>query len=71
MRKKIYSINIMANLQNFKNQNQTNFLTGIGQKVKHLAALGMELKGLYEAGRTVYALGSAAAPYILPVLGVL
>ena len=61
----------MANLQNFKNQKQTNCLTGVGQKVKHLAQIGMELKGLYEAGRTVYTSGQAAAPYVLPVLGVL
>ena len=61
----------MANLLNYRHQKQTNYLTGIGQKVKHLAQIGMELKGLYDAGRTVYTLGQAAAPYVLPVLGVL
>jgi hypothetical protein len=61
----------MANLLNYRNQHQTNYLVGIGQKVKHLAQIGMELKGLYEAGRTLYAVGQAAAPYVLPVLGVL
>ena len=64
----------MANLLNYRNQHQTNYLTGVGQKVKHLAQIGVELKGLYDAGRTLYALGSAAAPYVsaaLPVLGVL
>jgi hypothetical protein len=64
----------MSNLQNFKHRSHTNLLTGVGQKVKHLVTLGMELKGLYDAGRTVYALGSAAAPYVqaaLPLLGAL
>jgi hypothetical protein len=64
----------MGNLQNYKHRSHVNFLTGVGQKVKHLVTLGMELKGLYDAGRTIYALGSAAAPYVeaaLPVLGIL
>ena len=64
----------MSNLQNFKHRSHTNLFTGVGQKVKHLVTLGMELKGLYDASRALYAVGSAAAPYVqaaLPVLGIL
>jgi hypothetical protein len=31
----------MANLQNYNNKSQTNYLSGIGQKVKNLAEIGM------------------------------
>ena len=29
------------------------------------------VKGIYDTGRAVYAIGQAAAPYVLPLLGVL
>ena len=61
----------MSNLQNFKHPRHINFLTGVGEKVKHLTHIGMQLKGLYDAGKAAYVVGEAVAPYVLPLLGVL
>ena len=61
----------MANLQNYQKRHHVNFLTGVGEKVKHLVQLGAGLKGAYDTAKTVYSLGQAAAPYILPLLGAL
>ena len=59
----------MSNLQNFKHRSHTNFLTGVGQKVKHLSEIGAQLKTLYDVGKAGYVLGEAAAPYLIPLLG--
>ena len=61
----------MGNLQNHKKHGHINYLTGIGEKVKHLVELGAGIKGAYNTAKTVYSLGQAAAPYILPLLGAL
>jgi phage-related protein len=59
----------MANLQNHITNNHVNYMTGIGQKVKHLANLGAKVKGAYDTARTIYSLAQAAAPYVMPLLG--
>ena len=46
-----------------------NYKTNFGQKVKNLVELGAHLKGIYDTGKAVYAIGSAAAPYVIPLLG--
>lgn len=64
----------MANLQNYSSKSQTNYLSGIGQKVKNLAEIGMGIKHAYDTAKTVYSIAQAAAPYVeaaLPLLGVL
>jgi len=61
----------MANLQNYRRNHHVNFLTGVGEKVKNLVEFGAGLKGAYDTAKTVYSLGQAAAPYILPLLGAL
>ena len=61
----------MGNLQNHRKPGHMNYLTGMGEKVKNLVELGAGLKGAYDVAKTVYSLGSAAAPYLLPLLGAL
>jgi hypothetical protein len=64
----------MVNLQNYTNKSQTNYLTGIGHKVKHLAGIGMGIKHACDTAKTVYSIAQAAAPYVeaaLPLLGIL
>ena len=64
----------MANLMNYKKHHQVNYMTGIGQKVKHLVELGAGLKGAYDTAKTIYSVAQVAAPYVeavLPLLGVL
>ena len=64
----------MANLQNYSNKSQINYLSGIGQKVKHFAEIGAGLKHAYDTAKTVYSIAQAAAPYVeaaLPIFGVL
>ena len=52
----------MANLQNFRGNQRPNWLTGLGQKVKHAAEFAGAVKGIYDVGRTVYTGFVAAAP---------
>ena len=61
----------MANLQNFRNNKHHGLYQGLGQKIKNIAELAGTVKGIYDTGRAVYSLGQMAAPYILPLLGVL
>ena len=44
-------------------------MSGIGQKVKHLAELGAKVKGAYDTAKTIYSLAQVAAPYVMPLLG--
>jgi len=61
----------MANLQNHRKPSHTNYMTGLGQKVKHLAEFGAGVKHAYDIAKTVYTIGQTAAPYLLPLLGAL
>ena len=64
----------MANLQNYSKKSQTSYITGIGQKVKNLAEIGIGLKSAYDIAKTFYSIAQAAAPYVeaaLPLIGVL
>ena len=54
----------MANLQNFRNNQRPDWITGLGQKVKQAAVFVGSVKGMYEVGRTVYSGFVAAAPYL-------
>jgi hypothetical protein len=54
----------MANLQNFRNNQRPDWITGLGQKVKQAAEFAGSVKGIYEVGRTVYSGFVAAAPYL-------
>ena len=54
----------MANLQNFRDNQRPNWITGLGQKVKNVAEFAGAVKGIYEVGRTVYSGFVAAAPYL-------
>ena len=42
---------------------------GLGHKIKDIAKLAGTVKGIYDTSRTVYSIASAAAPYVLPLLG--
>ena len=61
----------MANLQNYSKNRHVNYLSGIGQKVKHLAEFGAKVKGAYDTAKTIYSLAQVAAPYVMPLLGVI
>lgn len=54
----------MANLQNFRNNQRPDWITGLGQKVKNAAEFAGAVKGIYEVGKTVYSGFVAAAPYL-------
>ena len=58
----------MANLQNFRDNQRPDWLTGLGQKVKNAAEFVGAVKGMYEVGRTVYSGFAVAAPYIEAVM---
>ena len=59
----------MANLMHHRKPSHVNYMTNFGQKVKNLVELGAQIKGIYDTSKAVYAIGSAAAPYVLPLLG--
>ena len=64
----------MANVQNYSKKSPTSYITGIGQKVKNLAEIGIRLKSAYDTAKTFYSVAQAAAPYVeaaLPLIGVL
>ena len=61
----------MANLQNYRNNRHNGLSQGLGQKIKNIAELAGTVKGIYDTGRAVYSIGQMAAPYLLPLLGVL
>ena len=58
----------MANLMNHNKQQHINYMTGIGQKVKHLAKLGGHIKGIYEGAKQAFAIGTAVGEAIVPIL---
>ena len=64
----------MANLMNYTNNKHHGLSEGLGHKIKDLAKLAGTVKGIYDTGKTIYSIASAAAPYVemaLPLLGVL
>ena len=54
----------MANLQNFRRQQDTSLLTHVGQKVKQAAEIAGAVKGVWDIGRGIYSGFQVAAPYI-------
>ena len=54
----------MANLQNFRNNQRPDWITGLGQKVKQAAEFGGAVKGIYEIGKAAYSGFMVAAPYL-------
>ena len=54
----------MANLQNFRDSQRPDWITGLGQKVKNAAEFAGAVKGLYQVGKTVYSGFVAASPYL-------
>ena len=54
----------MANLQNFRDNQRPDWITGLGQKVKNAAEFAGAVKGIYEVGRSVYSGFMVAAPYL-------
>ena len=54
----------MANLQNFRNNQRPDWITGLGQKVKQAAEFGGAVKGIYEISRAAYSGFMVAAPYL-------
>lgn len=42
----------------------TNQFEGFGQKVKNIAGIVGTVKGIYDAGKTIYSAVQATAPYI-------
>jgi hypothetical protein len=61
----------MANLQNYRNNKHHGLSQGLGLKIQNIAKLAGTVKSIYDTGRAVYSIGQMAAPYILPLLGVL
>ncbi len=58
----------MANLQNFRDNQRPDWITGIGQKAKQAAEFAGAVKGIYEVGKTVYSGFVAVAPYLEAVM---
>ena len=54
----------MAHLHHIKHNTNYSCLTGVGEKVKHIAAVVGTVKGAYDVGRTIYQIGRAAIPMI-------
>jgi hypothetical protein len=54
----------MANLQNFRNNQRPDWITGLGQKVQQAAEFAGAVKGMYQVGKAVYSGFVAAAPYL-------
>ena len=54
----------MANLQNFRNNQRPDWITGLGQKVKNAAEFAGAVKGIYHVGKAVYSGFVAAAQYL-------
>ena len=54
----------MANLQNFRDNQRPDWITGLGQKLQQAAEFAGAVKGLYQVGKTVYSGFVAAAPYL-------
>ena len=61
----------MAHLMNYRNNKHHSISQGLGHKIKDLAKLAATVKGIYDTGKTVYSIASAAAPYVSPLLGTL
>jgi hypothetical protein len=61
----------MGNLMNYRHDKHHSLALGIGHKIKDLAKLAGTVKGIYDTSRAVYSIASAAAPYVLPLLGAL
>ena len=51
-------------MQNFRDNQRPDWITGLGQKVKNVAEFAGAVKGLYQVGKTVYSGFVAAAPYL-------
>jgi hypothetical protein len=56
---------------NYRNNKHHSISQGLGHKIKDLAKLAATVKGIYDTGKTVYSIASAAAPYVSPLLGTL
>ena len=56
---------------NHRNNKHHGLSQGLGQKIRNIAELAGTVKGIYDTSKAVYAIGQAAAPYLLPLLGVL
>ena len=62
----------MANLQNFRDNQRPDWITGLGQKVKNAAEFAGAVKGIYQVGKAVYSGFMVAAPYLeMAVMAVL
>ena len=71
MRKNLLLFIIMGNLMNYRNNKHHGLSQGLGQKIRNIAEMAGTVKGIYDTSKAVYAIGQAAAPYLLPLLGVL
>ena len=56
---------------NYRSNQHHNLSQGIGQKIQNIAKLAGTVKSIYDTGKAIYAIGQAAAPYIVPLLGAL
>ena len=56
---------------NYRNNKHHGLSQGLGQKIRNIAEMAGTVKGIYDTSKAVYAIGQAAAPYLLPSLGVL
>ena len=56
-------------IHNYRMHKHHGLSQGLGHKIKDIAKLAGTVKGIYDTGRTVYSIASAAAPYVLPLLG--
>ena len=54
----------MANLQNFRDNQRPDWITGLGQKATNSAEFAGAVKGIYQVGRAAYSGFVAAAPYL-------
>lgn len=54
-----------------KIEEATKFAHNVGHKLQQGVELGMALKGIYDAGKVVYAGATVAAPYVMGVASML
>ena len=62
----IYSIR--AHSHNLRNHSTPSFLSGVGEKVKHVAEAIGTAKGLHDIEKGIYQFGRMAAPVIAAML---
>ena len=70
MRKNLWS-NIYGKSRKLQQQQACQLPVRYRSEVQHLAEFGANVKGAYDTAKTIYSLAQVAAPYVMPLLGVI